>query len=215
MSSTPLSRHLIVVFQRELLEEEYWGSLLRAAYFEIRLEDKEKLEWFRSMVMESQFRVRRYVDSATSFVAYETWVSMLGVSVLAKLLVTSVGVIGTTLFVSCIWATLSLNLLQVGVVVCGLVVADVVVVESLSSGMSVKIVGPRIALRMKSGFLILLPGELKVMICAFKKDGNSCVSLFSSPLATSLQSATILWAFGLKHVNDTVVIPSSMIALKQ
>nr|GEW14401.1 hypothetical protein [Tanacetum cinerariifolium] len=105
--------------------------------------------------------------------------------------------------------------MSVGVVVCGLVVADVVVVESLSSGMSVKTVGPRIASRMNSGFLILLPGELKVMICAFKKDGNSCVSLFSSPLATSLQSATILWAFGLKHVNDTVFIPSSMNALKQ
>nr|GEZ40143.1 hypothetical protein [Tanacetum cinerariifolium] len=36
-----------------------------------------------------------YVDSATSFVACETLVSMLGVAVLAKLLVITTGVVGT------------------------------------------------------------------------------------------------------------------------
>ncbi|GJR37280.1 hypothetical protein Tco_1212964 [Tanacetum coccineum] len=133
MSLTPLSCHLIVVFQREMLEEEYWGSLLRAAYFEIRLEDKEKLEWFRSMVVESQFRVCRKRWFITMVPNESTWVSMLGVYVLAKLLVTSVGVVVFQVDICVVLLPMS-----VGVVVCGSIAADVVVVESLSSGMSAK-----------------------------------------------------------------------------
>nr|GEX50498.1 hypothetical protein [Tanacetum cinerariifolium] len=92
MAYIPLSDHLIVVFQRELYEEEQWGSFCRGSCFQIgermrhrevvignfvhlenhRLarrgvsylremqdQDMVRIEWFRNMVHESFYRVRR------------------------------------------------------------------------------------------------------------------------------------------------------------
>ncbi|GKA37748.1 hypothetical protein Tco_0724313 [Tanacetum coccineum] len=72
--STLLRDQLTVAFQREVLEEERWGQCcVDVSSKEIQLQEMEKLEWFRSMLVESytRLRLKRYIIGER-FSSFET-----------------------------------------------------------------------------------------------------------------------------------------------